>query len=663
MCNKQRRSFKNNIRISKFFQSNFAAVLIFIFIVAGCDINDEPAQQNEVIKTVFPEIAQHITERNHNELLRFTTHENKDAASLAWRAIAKAAPDDIDEFLNYVVEHDSHEAWFALSRQSLSENHIEKISDLYREGKIESEGVCELFFKHGGEDEIQILLSDENRLLNSELCAKAVGGISVRVPLQDFDKRTIFDLAFASGDFTIQRNLLYGFYRAALNRPRDGDPLKNALLSMIENRGEQFSPELDEYLVRITGKPAFENVMQRRILRDLNNHVQLSNELARNLVLYSGDNLPEKQVITLLRHKTPNVRAQVLESLHELDQISPEILKFVEEEITRYTRNSEVFVRSLELLQKNDVDIKYYLPKLEFIEQKNAHLQHRVLPLYAEYETRNEYLDRLKGLISGGGIRGLRAAQALSNYFMNDIENRELAEKIRELVFYALDQGDRSVVSVLNVHIRNRELISNDDFEKLYKYYNKFLEKREWTKADDIGEALQIRFPEKFEPEEIEKNVFLNPDWDRLFELGMNPYWILETEKGTIEIELDPLGSPFTVSSIDSLSTSGKYNDVPFHRIVRNFVIQGGDFDRKDGFGGPEYRIPTEPSIKPFERGMVGVASSGTDTEGSQFFIMHQWAPHLDGDYTIFGEVKRGMNVVDQIQIGDKILKATISVR
>ncbi|NBC05449.1 MAG: peptidylprolyl isomerase [Bacteroidetes bacterium] len=145
--------------------------------------------------------------------------------------------------------------------------------------------------------------------------------------------------------------------------------------------------------------------------------------------------------------------------------------------------------------------------------------------------------------------------------------------------------------------------------------------------------------------------------------MGTNPFWVLETEKGTIEIQLDPLAAPFTVSSIDSLTRAGAYDDVSFHRVVRNFVIQGGDIDRKDGYGGPDYRIPTEPSFKSFERGMVGIASAGTDTEGSQFFVMLNWSPHLDGNYTIFGKVTKGMDVADQIQIGDRVIEAGIYSR
>lgn len=176
-------------------------------------------------------------------------------------------------------------------------------------------------------------------------------------------------------------------------------------------------------------------------------------------------------------------------------------------------------------------------------------------------------------------------------------------------------------------------------------------------------QALETRFPDQdVEFTDPDEQAFKIPNWDRLKAIGTRPYWHLETEKGEIVIRLDPLSAPFTVSSVDSLTRAGAYDNVAFHRVVHNFVIQGGDVGRGDGFGGPEYTIPTEPSLSSFERGAVGIASSGTDTEGSQYFVMHQWAPHLDANYTLFGTVVRGMDTVDRIQMGDIVKKASISI-
>lgn len=149
-------------------------------------------------------------------------------------------------------------------------------------------------------------------------------------------------------------------------------------------------------------------------------------------------------------------------------------------------------------------------------------------------------------------------------------------------------------------------------------------------------------------------------DWEALQEMGARPRLILETEKGEVSLVLDAEGAPLTVLTIAGFADEGKYAGVPFHRVVPNFVVQGGDFSRKDGYGGPGFSIRSEFTQTPYLRGVIGMASSGKDTEGSQFFITHSMQPHLDGGYTVFGWVEDGMDVVDSLYEEDRILSARI---
>lgn len=129
----------------------------------------------------------------------------------------------------------------------------------------------------------------------------------------------------------------------------------------------------------------------------------------------------------------------------------------------------------------------------------------------------------------------------------------------------------------------------------------------------------------------------------------------IETSRGRILAELFADEAPATVEAFLGLVRAGFYNGLTFHRVVPNFVVQGGD-PNGDGTGGPGFRLPTEPSPRMYVRGMIGMASSGRDTEGSQFFIMHSAHPHLDGRYTLFGRVVEGMDVADALEVGDRIL-------
>jgi cyclophilin family peptidyl-prolyl cis-trans isomerase/HEAT repeat protein len=133
-----------------------------------------------------------------------------------------------------------------------------------------------------------------------------------------------------------------------------------------------------------------------------------------------------------------------------------------------------------------------------------------------------------------------------------------------------------------------------------------------------------------------------------------SPRAVLHTRRGRIEILLDVVETPLTTLSFMDLARRGFYDGLTFHRVEPNFVVQGG-CPRGDGNGGPGYAIRCEIGQRPFGRGAVGMALSGKDTGGSQFFITHSAQPHLDGGYTLFGRVTGGMDVVDQIRPGDVI--------
>lgn len=138
-----------------------------------------------------------------------------------------------------------------------------------------------------------------------------------------------------------------------------------------------------------------------------------------------------------------------------------------------------------------------------------------------------------------------------------------------------------------------------------------------------------------------------------------NPTAILSTDKGDVRVELLLRDAPLNATNFIELAMRGYFNGIIYHRVVPNFVVQGGD-PRGDGNGGPGYQIRCEINEVPYDRGAVGMALSGKDTGGSQFFFTHSPQPHLDGGYTVFGRVTGGMDVVDALMRGDRILKVTI---
>ncbi|MBX3269210.1 MAG: peptidylprolyl isomerase [Sandaracinaceae bacterium] len=134
----------------------------------------------------------------------------------------------------------------------------------------------------------------------------------------------------------------------------------------------------------------------------------------------------------------------------------------------------------------------------------------------------------------------------------------------------------------------------------------------------------------------------------------------LETTRGPVVMELRPDVAPTTVARFLGLVAEGFFDGRVFHRVVPAFVVQGGD-PRGDGYGGPGWSQRCEDNRLPYERGTVGMALAGRDTGGSQFFVTHGAQPHLEGRYTAFGFVTEGMEAIDAIQRGDRILAAAVS--
>ena len=138
------------------------------------------------------------------------------------------------------------------------------------------------------------------------------------------------------------------------------------------------------------------------------------------------------------------------------------------------------------------------------------------------------------------------------------------------------------------------------------------------------------------------------------------PQVTLHTNKGAIVVELAEDDAPNTVANFVNLAEKGFYNGVTFHRVLADFMIQGGD-PTGTGSGGPGYVIADEfsPRLK-HARGVLSMANAGPNTGGSQFFITHVPCPHLDGKHAVFGRVVEGMDVVDSIRQGDRIEKVTV---
>lgn len=153
--------------------------------------------------------------------------------------------------------------------------------------------------------------------------------------------------------------------------------------------------------------------------------------------------------------------------------------------------------------------------------------------------------------------------------------------------------------------------------------------------------------------------------WDSPPEMQIDPskryMALIETQKGTIHLELYPQYAPKTVNNFIFLAREGFYDGIFFHRVISDFMIQGGD-PLGTGRGGPGYRFEDELEGNPLthEKGVLSMANAGPNTNGSQFFITHSPQPHLNGKHTVFGKVLNGQEVVDAIRQGDRMERVEV---
>lgn len=267
---------------------------------------------------------------------------------------------------------------------------------------------------------------------------------------------------------------------------------------------------------------------------------------------------------------------------------------------------------------------------------------------YSFLET--ETFSHIGGVVGTGGMNALTT---MSRAVKDDIEKKAVFAAIFQK---GVGSGDSAVVTMAAGILRDEEM----KFDMVIKGTGFLTDALNKCKLPEDLEA-HLELQKTIDYFNGTKTAADNPpvensaiDWELVNSIAPEQRLTVKTLKGDIVIRLMVDESPGSVSNFVRLIKEGFYNNSNFHRVVPNFVIQDG-CPRGDGWGGPAHTIGSEFGPLYYEEGSVGMASSGKDTEGSQWFITHSPTPHLDGRYTIFGKVISGMEVVHRIEVGDKI--------
>ena len=276
-----------------------------------------------------------------------------------------------------------------------------------------------------------------------------------------------------------------------------------------------------------------------------------------------------------------------------------------------------------------------------------------VLNSYAEFKS--DDLDEVlrRHLEDSDVIVRASAADLLANIPPSDANTRALANALPvALRDKELDDAALAIVSALG---KQKKKAANDAIRSALDSPDHLVRRRavQVLKANGAGDfSSRIGLVQT-------RNT--SADYARAIDrIGKKTYATVRTTKGMFTIEFLPEDAPLNVDNFIQLANRKFFNGITVHRVVPNFVIQDGD-PRGDGNGGPGYQIRCEINMAPYDRGAVGMALSGKDTGGSQWFVTHSPQPHLDGGYTVFGNVISGMNVVDNIVVGDVIQSVTVS--
>jgi cyclophilin family peptidyl-prolyl cis-trans isomerase/HEAT repeat protein len=306
---------------------------------------------------------------------------------------------------------------------------------------------------------------------------------------------------------------------------------------------------------------------------------------------------------------------------------------------------AEAYLRAMLSYKTSDVKINSLVP---------LHTEYgvpEVLRAYAAFKPNDLAQVLRQHLKESDVIVRATAADLLGDLPTSDENTRQLLAALPRAM---KDDLNDAALSILDSLAKQKNTAANDAIKSVLDTDDYLLRQRAIAllKTNGIGD-----FSDKLGTVQSKNTA---TDYERaLSRIGKKVQAVVTTTRGSFTIALLPDEAPLTVDNFVQLSRRGYYRGIVFHRVVPNFVIQDGD-PRGDGNGGPGYAIRCEINEVPYDGGSVGMALSGKDTGGSQWFVTHAPQPHLDGGYTVFGRVISGMNVVDAIIRGDGIKSIVI---
>lgn len=474
--------------------------------------------------------------------------------------------------------------------------------------------------------------------------------------------------------FQNQFDALFALYRfnGSLNAEKK-------ILEILRRKEENFNP-LKYYALGCLRK-ASQFPRDEKIFNELLTDVdpRIRTEAARTLCYYDFKNFTEiEKYLDLLFDKNPNVSRQTAISFVNIkakgelkEKLYLRIYELINNPDLTENVKGELFINYCNYKKEN------YLKLIDKFENEiRSDFIYRLLSNNIHFPLQN--FDYIKNNIKDTTeVDFLNIAQAILQLQDSLKNNDEFGKFVLSILNSSSPLGIALIADNLDSVIvaKNINAIQQIVIEQIFKYSNN----KNYLESIRALHVLSKRISQEFENEvlmilktskvnwvktyakknlgeeinlEQSKDISFDEIWNNAFKYSRAK---VITNKGSFVIELTPQVAPISVGNFCYLVSQNYFDNVIFHRVVPNFVIQTGD-PSSTGWGGPGYEIVSEFSLQPYDETYVGMASSGKDTEGSQWFVMHSSYPNLNWRYSNFGKVIEGMDIVNIIDQKDKIV-------
>lgn len=580
--------------------------------------------------------------RDSEALSSFLNSETALIRETAWRGLSNLTLDDTGFLFEHALNDTLAIRWYTLSNHPVKSEYLRVLEDLLNESDVSDQrGIFLTLGKQGDAISIQKLLDWASKELNPQTSASlglAVNRAYLRFPESDVDQSVLVKNAIGSTDAMAQTSWLYAWYRSSQVTPSSNSVQQIASWADVYF-GEAYGL-LRQYFIAILGRaahPSLPGIIQQEGVSSLSPLEGV--ELARVMNRYVDHAEYASLMNELLLNENPYVRIEASNSLRSLEsKPSDAFISLILGRIDSATPFEAI--GHVSTLYKWWTEMgRQALVNLPDYSEMHVQLLNEYLELAKSIESKDEFLSRLSSLVESGDVR--KAAFALgqaTSLAMANPEDVDLKARVVSILNRAAEIGSHQIA--LGLHQSNSAM--------------------NWTEGEEI-QPLFGAIAKGKKVSEFTREKFI-PTPEQIKAVGARPMWVLHTELGDIVMRLETLKAPWTVTRFKDYADSGWYQGTPFHRVVHNFVVQSGAVWREDVANADVKLIPTEANEGDFSRGAVGIASAGRDTETTQFFMMHMWAPHLNGSYTNFGMVTEGMDIIDRLPQGTMVTGSSFHV-